>query len=102
VHDDPNYSNILIDESGRICGIVDWEFHALQPAILAASYTPWLEYDGCEDPRFCPDNTWWLESRAESKRLCGIFEEVRIVYELVSASQYHLLLDCKRLSTTQL
>jgi hypothetical protein len=34
VHGDPNHSNILIDESGAICGIVDWEFHSLQPAIL--------------------------------------------------------------------
>jgi len=76
VHDDPNFSNILIDESGTICGIVDWEFHSLQPAILAAGYPPWLDYDGCEDPRFCPDDTWWLESREESKRLCGIFEEI--------------------------
>ena len=86
VHDDPNVSNILIDESGAICGIVDWEFHSLQPAILAASYPPWLDYDGCEDPRFCADDTWWLESREESKRLCGIFEEVRSSYKLDNSS----------------
>ena len=96
VHDDLNYANILIDESGRITGVVDWEFHSLQPAILAADYPLWLDYKGCEDPRFAPDGTCWLESREESDRLCAIFEEVRTISRSLPtcmSSLCHSLLD---------
>jgi serine/threonine protein kinase len=34
VRDDPNYSNILLDGSGNITGVIDWEFHSLQPMIF--------------------------------------------------------------------
>jgi len=83
VHDDPNYSNILLDGSGNIAGVIDWESHSLQPMILAAEYPSWPDYTACDDPRFSLDSTIWLERREESVRLCRYLETVRIVYRSV-------------------
>lgn len=58
----PNDMNILIDKNGSIAGVVDWEYQDLHPAALqvAASYPPWLSYDGCNDPRFVnPKQIFW-------------------------------------------
>ena len=77
VHEDLNDMNILVDKSGRITGIIDWEFQTLQPAVLAAHYPPWLSYEGCSDPRFAnPKETFWLDSVKESKRLCDLYLQV--------------------------
>ena len=60
VHRDLNDMNILVDKSGAITGVVNWEYQVLHPAVLAASYPPWLSYDGCNDPRFVdPKQTFW-------------------------------------------
>jgi hypothetical protein len=76
-HNDLNEMNILVDESGRITGVVDWEYQTLQPAILAADYPPWLSYDGCCDPRFAdPKQTFWLDSPKESERLRDLYLQV--------------------------
>lgn len=77
VHDDPNPSNILLDDVGNVTAVVDWEYHSLQPAILAAEYPSWLDYSACCDPRFAMSTDYWLDSQEESKRLCEVFEEVR-------------------------
>ena len=77
VHRDLNDMNILIDKNGSITGVVDWEYQVLHPAILAASYPPWLSYDGCDDPLFAdPKHTFWLESPKESKRLRDLYLKV--------------------------
>ena len=77
VHNDLNEMNILVDESGRITGVIDWEYQTLQPAVLAADYPPWLSYDGCCDPRFAdPKKTFWLDSPKESKRLRDLYLQV--------------------------
>jgi len=69
--------NILVDKSGSITGVVDWEYHVLHPAVLAASYPPWLSYEGCNDPRFVdPKQTFWLDSPEESKRLRDLYLKV--------------------------
>ena len=70
VHRDLNNMNILVDKNGSITGVVDWEYQVLHFAVLAASYPPWLWYDGCNDPRFVdPKQSFWLDSLKESKRL---------------------------------
>lgn len=80
VHDDPNFSNILLDDAGKVTGVVDWEWHSLQPAILAAEYPSWLDCSACYDPRFAVPTDYWLDSQEESKRLCELFEEVRSLF----------------------
>jgi hypothetical protein len=78
VHRDLNDMNILVDKNGSITGVVDWEYQGLHPAVLAASYPPWLSYDGCDDPRFAnPKQTFWLDSPKESKRLRDLYLKVR-------------------------
>ena len=77
VHRDLNDTNILVDKNGSITGVVDWEYQVLHPGILAASYPPWLSYDGCDDPRFVdPKQTFWLDSPKESKRLRDLYSKV--------------------------
>ncbi|KIM43812.1 hypothetical protein M413DRAFT_26107 [Hebeloma cylindrosporum] len=76
VHRDLNDMNILVDKSGSITGVIDWEYQVLHPAVLAACYPPWLSYDGCSDPRFVnPIMTLWLDSPKESKRLRDLYLE---------------------------
>ncbi|KAJ7581085.1 hypothetical protein C8J56DRAFT_256880 [Mycena floridula] len=75
-HEDLHAQNILASSDGHVTGIVDWEAHCVKPAILGAEYPDWLLYDGPQDPRFASASNWWLESPAESARLCSIFEKV--------------------------
>ena len=80
-HSDLNEMNILVDKNGSITGVVDWEYQVLHPAVLAASYPPWLSYDGPKDPRFVnPEEFWleefWLDSPEESSRLRDLYLEV--------------------------
>ncbi|KAG6812199.1 hypothetical protein H0H92_003935 [Tricholoma furcatifolium] len=77
-HDDLNDQNILVDEYGRVSGIVDWEYHSITPAFLAASYPPWLSYDGRLDPRFAEPNwTVWLDRKEQINSLREYYSEVR-------------------------
>jgi hypothetical protein len=77
VHNDLNEMNILVDEGGRITGVIDWEYQILQPAVLSTDYPPWLSYDGCCDPRFAdPKQTFWLDSPTESKRLRDLYLQI--------------------------
>ncbi|GLB42982.1 hypothetical protein LshimejAT787_1204310 [Lyophyllum shimeji] len=76
-HGDLNERNILVDKSGNITGIVDWEYQVLHPAVLAADYPPWLSYDGCCDPRFAdPKQMLWLDSPDESRRLRDMYLQI--------------------------
>ena len=77
VHRDLNEANILVNKDGSVTGVIDWEYQALHPAVLAASYPPWLSYNGCDDPRFSiPEQRFWLDSPKESKRLCDLYLKV--------------------------
>ncbi|KAG6812517.1 hypothetical protein H0H92_002408 [Tricholoma furcatifolium] len=77
-HDDLNEQNILVDEHGQVTGVVDWEYHSITPAFLAANYPPWLSYDGPLDPRFAdPHSLLWLDSAEQSKSLREYYSEVR-------------------------
>jgi hypothetical protein len=73
-HDGLGDTNIMVDSSGNITGILDWWRNSTLPAILAADYPPWLRYDGINDPRFAAPKKSWLETQEESARL-------RIVYQ---------------------
>ena len=75
-HDDLNETNILLDNHGRITGIVDWEYHSVRPIVLAAQYPCWLRYDGIYDPRFAVAEKWWTASPEDAARLRGVFAQV--------------------------
>ena len=84
VHRDLNDMIILVDKKGSITGMVDWEYQILHPPVLAASYPPWLCYDGWNDPRFAnPKQTFWLDSPKESKRLRDLYLKVSQVSHYV-------------------
>ncbi|KAH9947188.1 hypothetical protein B0H21DRAFT_692447 [Amylocystis lapponica] len=66
-HEDFVAQNVLLDASGAIGGVIDWELHAVKSAVLAAQYPSWLSYEGSNDPQF---------SRAEAERLCHEFDAI--------------------------
>ncbi|KAE9405253.1 hypothetical protein BT96DRAFT_346568 [Gymnopus androsaceus JB14] len=45
-HADPSLTNILIDPTGNLTGIIDWEDTTAAPALLSAAYPEWFRYDG--------------------------------------------------------
>uniref|UniRef100_P9WEI0 Clavilactone A biosynthesis cluster protein Y n=1 Tax=Ampulloclitocybe clavipes TaxID=56467 RepID=CLAY_AMPCV len=69
MHDDLHDANILVDIHGNITGVLDWEFHSIQPAVLAVGYPAWLSYDDTNDPRFASSSVWWVVGRQESIEL---------------------------------
>lgn len=76
-HDDLNDFNILLDEgSGRVTGVIDWEFYSIVPLCLAVDYPLFIVRDGRRDPRFADPQEWWLECAEESARLRRLFETV--------------------------
>ena len=88
VHRDLNDMNILVDKNGSITGVVDWEYQALQPAVLTASYPPWLSYDGCNGPHLANKQTFWLENPKESKRLRDLYLKVSQVAHYIGNDSY--------------
>ena len=81
VHDDLNETNILVDAHGEVTGIIDWEFHSLLPAVLAAQYPRWIRYDSIYDPRTTSDGKmekYLLASPEDAARLRGAFAQVCI------------------------
>ena len=79
-HEDFGAHNVLVDASGLITAVLDWEFHMVQPAVLGVSYPSWIRYDGCYDPRFIdPHNAAfevWFTTRADAAKLREIYDEV--------------------------
>ena len=74
-HDDLNDNKVPFSETtGELTGVIDWEYHSVIPICLAAEYPRFLRRDGRYDPRYCDENTWWLESPDESERLLALFE----------------------------
>lgn len=54
-HLDLSVENVLSD-SGKLCGVIDWEFSAVQSLYLAAQDLIWTRYDGIYDAgRFAPE-----------------------------------------------
>ncbi|KAJ4475826.1 hypothetical protein C8R41DRAFT_923540 [Lentinula lateritia] len=78
-HGDAVSHNILIDNSGEITGVIDWEFHMILPAYLAVDYPSWITYDGLQDPNFFPTtgqfSPFWPTSRQEATSLRQMYDE---------------------------
>ncbi|RDB19662.1 hypothetical protein Hypma_013329 [Hypsizygus marmoreus] len=51
VHNDLDVRNIMVKD-GTVSAVIDWEMHAVLPAYLAASYPPFIRYDGIYDPKY--------------------------------------------------
>ncbi|KAL0954816.1 hypothetical protein HGRIS_003761 [Hohenbuehelia grisea] len=81
-HDDLSEWNVLTDTDGKVTGFLDWEFHSIKPAVLAASYPSWLLYEGPLDPRFAINDgqmeTHWLVSPQESQDLIKHFDQLAL------------------------
>ncbi|KAF8514934.1 kinase-like domain-containing protein [Hysterangium stoloniferum] len=75
-HGDLHSFNILVNKSGNITAVLDWEINSIQPAIFSASYPIWLSDDGVRDPGFAASTYWWDESPEERKRICAQFETI--------------------------
>jgi hypothetical protein len=71
-HEDPVINNYLVDtHTGNITGIVDWEYHSVVPAVLAADYPSWVIYSGVAEY-----NGLWFERREEAEYYRDVFEQV--------------------------
>jgi len=72
-HEDVSGQNVFINGEGLITGVIDWEFHMVKPAVLAAAYPSWIRYDGTADPRFVDKkgqfSSFWMASPVDAKRL---------------------------------
>jgi hypothetical protein len=44
-HEDFGAQNVFINDDGLITGVIDWEFHMVKSAVLAATYPFWIRYD---------------------------------------------------------
>ncbi|KAG9122681.1 hypothetical protein FRC07_000820 [Ceratobasidium sp. 392] len=51
-HLDAEPRNWLTLADGTITGLIDWELHAILPAVFAIDYPIWIRYDANLDPRF--------------------------------------------------
>ncbi|VDB84345.1 unnamed protein product [Peniophora sp. CBMAI 1063] len=79
-HCDLRPDNVLLaPTSGEPVGIVDWEFCACLPSILAAKYPEWICPTILVDPRYRNPRdvflTYEFDSWSEQKRLRGIYED---------------------------
>jgi hypothetical protein len=70
----------FINSEGLITGVIDWEFHMVKPAVLAATYPSWIRYDGTIDPRFVDRkgqfSSFWTVSPVDAKRLRQEYDAV--------------------------
>ncbi|KAJ6561778.1 hypothetical protein B0H19DRAFT_1259424 [Mycena capillaripes] len=98
-HRDLHSANILLDQtSGKVVGIVDWEFHACMPACMSVDYPSWI-YGSVDESTLYrnPESkfeTFCFEPRAERDRLCDLYEQT--VKEL-DGDYHHCLLAGTRL-----
>jgi hypothetical protein len=72
-HEDFSGQNVFINGEGLITAVIDWEFHVVKPAVLAAAYPSWIRYDGTSDPRFVNKkgqiSSFWMASPVDAKKL---------------------------------
>ncbi|KAJ4474240.1 hypothetical protein J3R30DRAFT_3406253 [Lentinula aciculospora] len=79
-HQDLRCNNVPLDPvSGQVMGIVDWEYCASLPAVLAAQFPEWTHQPIMESSLYRnPKDTFLhyaFEPKAERKRLCELYEE---------------------------
>lgn len=81
-HQDFSGQNVFINGEGLITGVIDWEFHMVKPAALAAAYPSWIRYNGTADPRFVDKNgqfsSFRMASPVDAKRLWQEYDAVRV------------------------
>ena len=81
-HQDFNGHNVFINGEGLITSIIDWEFHMVKPAVLAADYPAWIRYNGTADPRFVDKtsqfSSFWMASPVDAKRLRQEYDAVSV------------------------
>lgn len=72
-HQDFSGQNVFINDEGLITNVIDWEFHVVKPAVLAADYPTWIRYNGTGDPRLSSLIKWvnftrfgWLVRRMQN------------------------------------
>ncbi|KAJ4487678.1 hypothetical protein J3R30DRAFT_3786936 [Lentinula aciculospora] len=75
-HSDAVSHNILIDDSGEIAGVIDWECHVILPAYLAVDYPSWITYDGLQDPNTGQFSPFWAASRQEAASMPQIYSNI--------------------------
>ena len=79
-HQDFSAHNVFINGKGLITGVIDWEYHMVKPAVLAATYPSWIRYDGTADPRFVDRKgqltSFWMASPADAERLRREYDAV--------------------------
>jgi hypothetical protein len=89
-HEDLHAHNVFVGNTGHITGIIDWEFHMIKPAVLAAAYPSWIRYDGTNDPQFVDKggqfSSFWFASRAEAARLRRVYDSVVNFYKTTSSN----------------
>jgi hypothetical protein len=89
-HQDFSGQNVFINGEGLITSVIDWEFHMVKPAVLAAAYPSWIRYDGTADPRFVDRkgqfSSFWMASPVDAKRLRQKYDAV-CVYNFNQCSQ---------------
>ncbi|KAL0959140.1 hypothetical protein HGRIS_014427 [Hohenbuehelia grisea] len=80
-HDPEGVDDLLLGAHGDVTAVLDWEFHAIKPAILAVRYPPWFDYSGSFDPRYAwkPQEEhlkmFWLVTADESRELVKHYDE---------------------------
>jgi len=73
-HMDLREPNVLVSENG-LEGIIDWEYNASRPAVLALEYPVWLRATGAVDPLHAnPDWELWTDSPGASAHLRRYFD----------------------------
>ena len=81
-HQDFNGQNVFINGEGLITSVIDWEFHIVKPAVLAADYPAWIRYNGTADPRFVDKmsqfSSFWMASPVDAKRLRQEYDTVSV------------------------
>ncbi len=81
-HEDFGAQNVFINDDGLITGVIDWEFHMVKPAVLAATYPSWIRYDGTVDPRFVDKESQfssiWITSPVDARNLRQEYDAVCI------------------------
>ena len=81
-HQDFSAHNVFINGEGLITSIIDWEFHIVKPAVLAANYPAWIRYNGTADPRFVDKmsqfSSFWMASPVDAKKLRQEYDAVSV------------------------
>lgn len=80
-HTDPNPCNFLVDDGGRLTGVVDWEFQAVLPVVLCTEFPEWFFLPDLDKPANSRDQ-FSFGSTEEIGNLRQCYLDVRICLNL--------------------